>query len=165
MKATRTRPCQVEGCDRLGSNRGWCDEHHDVRFMRYVIKAPSGHWIWVGARHGGGSGYGLFNLGRPQTAHRAAWQLFRGPIPEGYHVDHLCRLRICVNPLHLEPVTQRVNNLRGWSVMAHNAEKTHCVNGHPFDEANTLRWGAGRRCRTCYYAWTAARRERRRAAL
>lgn len=83
--------------------------------------------------------------------------MVHGPIGAGMVIDHLCRNRACVNPGHLEVVTVRVNTLRGHTIQATNANKTHCKRGHPFDEANT-RWikhtrKSGvfleRRCRTC----------------
>lgn len=83
-------------------------------------------------------------------AHRVAWQLLGGKPVKGLVLDHLCRVQICVNPAHLEQVTQQENTLRGEGTAALNARKTICVNGHEFDEENT-RWLAdGRReCKTC----------------
>lgn len=104
-------------------------------------------WIWTSNRTAGG--YGQFHFqGRPQAAHRLAYEWMVGPIPEGLHLDHLCRVRFCVNPAHLEPVTPAVNTQRGG-----NAIKTHCPKGHAYDERNTI-WttskkGRDRHCRTC----------------
>jgi len=82
--------------------------------------------------------------------HRVAYEHFVGPIPEGLHLDHLCRVRHCFNPDHLEPVPPRVNTLRGVAVTAHNAAKTHCKHGHEFSPENThIRPGGGRACREC----------------
>jgi hypothetical protein len=87
------------------------------RFMKFVVKAESGCWEWRGARLGSRSQYGQFSLkslGRPVIpAHRMSWELYRGPIADGLTIDHLCRNTICVNPSHLEPVTQAENNRRG----------------------------------------------------
>lgn len=75
-------------------------------------------------------------------------------MPAGLGLDHLCRVRRCVNPAHLEPVTDRVNILRGQAPSAVNAAKTHCIRGHPFNSVNTY-WFTetngtrGRQCRTC----------------
>src|SRR5581483_10202744 len=88
-------------------------------------------------------------------AHRVVYQAFVGEIPAGYTIDHVrangCTRTDCVNYLcHLEVVTMRENVLRGGGPSAINARLTHCREGHPFDEANTIRTRAGkRRCRTC----------------
>lgn len=78
-------------------------------FDRYVVPQEE-HWVWIG---GMSSGYGIMNYkGTQYPCHRAAWLLFKGPIPEGLEVDHLCRMRICCNPDHLEPVTHAENMRR-----------------------------------------------------
>ncbi|MEU2992920.1 HNH endonuclease signature motif containing protein [Streptomyces griseoincarnatus] len=96
-------------------------------------------------------GYGVIkSQGAMHNAHRVAYEVLVGPIPEGMHIDHLCRVRRCVNPHHLEPVTQRENTLRGDGPTAIHALKTHCPQGHPYDEVNTYVCSAGRRhCRKC----------------
>jgi len=93
------------------------------------------------------NGYGRTQVGgKTQMAHRAAWEQVHGPIPEGLEIDHLCRVRACVNPDHLEAVTHVVNVRRGLG----NQTKTHCPQGHAYDEANTRITPAGRRsCRAC----------------
>lgn len=95
-------------------------------------------------------GYGMFHLeGRPRMAHRISYELAYGLHGPGLELDHLCGVRHCVAPLHLEAVTHTENVRRGrggeW-----NARKTHCPAGHPYDEANTYHPPrGGRRCRTC----------------
>src|SRR6185369_13442505 len=75
------------------------------------VDASGDCWIWRGTDDG--KGYGVMHLGRTTTtAHRFAYTLLVGPIPPGLQIDHLCRNRACVNPDHMEPVTQRVNSLR-----------------------------------------------------
>lgn len=99
-------------------------------------------------------GYG--RIGR-DFAHRRAYVAARGPIPAGLELDHLCRLRRCVNPDHLEPVTHAENMAR-----SSGALKTECIHGHPFDEANTYRRPDGTRdCRACVRARVAKYQERK----
>lgn len=87
--------------------------------------------------------------GRMVLVHRWSYTHLVGEIPEGRQLDHLCRVRNCVNPAHLEPVPAKINTHRGMSPAALNLRKTHCLNGHPFDEENT-RWYRGtRNCRAC----------------
>lgn len=112
-------------------------------------------WTWEASKNCGG--YGHFTAGgRHFSAHRFAYELLVGPIPEGLDLDHLCRVRNCVNPAHLEPVTRRENLLRGKTIQARNAAKTHCPQGHPY-------WGDNlyidaRGCRSC---WTCKRANKR----
>ena len=118
------------------------------RFWAKVVKTD-GCWVWIGAHIP--DGYGSFSAnGRVGLAHRFSYTQFVGPIPEGLQLDHLCRNRTCVRPDHLEPVTSRENSLRGQTVAARHAAKTHCDAGHEFTEANILRTRLGnRQCRAC----------------
>jgi hypothetical protein len=114
-------------------------------------EAPGVCWEWLGSVDR--DGYGRFGIVQPVrnlAAHRTSYELFVDRIPDHLVIDHLCRNRGCVNPAHLEVVTNRVNLLRGRGIGARNAAKTHCTHGHPFDEKNTIyRRSGGRDCRTC----------------
>ncbi len=111
----------------------------------------TGCWLWTGSRNG--TGYGQIWLdGTMVGTHRFSYEIHIGPIPENMTLDHLCRVRHCFNPRHLEVATHRTNILRGTGATARNARKTRCKNGHLFDESNTY-WRAGRtkrRCRECH---------------
>lgn len=130
----------------------------EERFWAKVQKTET-CWLWTGAKET--RGYGHFTLGgrtdrRIVKAHRYAYELLVGPIPEGLTLDHLCRVRWCVRPDHLEPATNRENQLRGDGQGGRNARKTHCPKGHPYDEANTYIDSLGRRvCRQCRRAYRA----------
>ena len=88
--------------------------------------------------------------GRGAYLHRLVYEALRGPIPEGLQLDHLCRNRGCCNPDHLEPVSSRENILRGETIPAACAAKTHCLNGHPLSGGNLVVLLDGRRnCREC----------------
>lgn len=105
-------------------------------------------WLWTGAITGGG--YGVTSLnGEHRMAHRAVYGLMVGEIPQGLQLDHLCRVRHCVNPDHLEPVTAQVNTLRGEGISAKLAKRTHCKNGHEYTTENTAIQYGWRRCREC----------------
>lgn len=106
-----------------------------------------GCWTWTAHTN---DGYGQFHDGtRDVGAHRWAYEWVHGPVLIGLELDHLCRNRACVNPLHLDPVTLRENQMRGAGFVAANAAKAHCPQGHPYDEANTYRHGSRRQCLTC----------------
>lgn len=100
-------------------------------------------------------GYAVFNFTsengkRKSKAHQFGYELVWGPIPDGYEPDHLCRVKACCRPSHLESVTHRENMLRGNTIAAKFAAKTHCPQGHPYDEANTYRTSKGyRQCIAC----------------
>lgn len=137
------------------------------RFWPKVQKTGS-CWLWLGALHPT-AGYGRIRLagrGAPTVpAHRVAYELLVGPIPDGLVLDHLCRNRGCVNPAHLEPVTNGENVRRGVSFSTANRRKTHCPKGHPYDAANTyLVRGQWRACRTCRREWKSEFRAKARAA-
>jgi len=131
-KPTNPRPrntCSVAGCDKYVSARGWCENHFkkwqrngtptpvkpsaEERFLFHIAVDHSGHWLWEPV---GPKGYGTYfvpdGVGSHTLPHRWAYEHFVGPIPQGLTIDHLCERRNCVNPRHLEPVTQQVNSLR-----------------------------------------------------
>lgn len=163
--------CSVDGCTKPVWRRDLCSVHYSRwikvngpgrprsrglvdRLDEKIVTGP-GCWAWIGSRATGGYG-SIWRDGRNVHAHRAVYELLVGPIPDGLHIDHLCRNRNCVNPDHLEPVTLVENILRGEGIMALNARKTHCMHGHPFTEENT-HWRARdgklwRSCRTCEQA-------------
>lgn len=122
----------------------------EERFWSKVAKADgNGCWNWMASLNS--DGYGQFTINRrPLRAHRYAYELLKDAIPAGLVLDHACRNRRCVNPDHLEPVTNRENVLRGIGLSAIGARRTQCVNGHPFDQANTRIDAHGHRiCRAC----------------
>jgi len=119
------------------------------RFWSRVNKTK-GCWLWVGST--ATNGYGGFMVGGKNfRVHRLSYELIKGEIPDGLQIDHLCRVRNCVNPDHLEAVTQRENIFRGVAITVQNARKTHCKYGHAFTPENTGRNGKGRRCKVCVY--------------
>ena len=162
------RTCNLDGCDNPHDARGWCRVHYQ-RWRRYGdplgfaertttaerfwskvdTSDRDGCWLWTASHHP--AGYGQFYDGdRLIYAHRFAYEHLVGPIPAGLHIDHLCRTPACVRPDHLEPVTNRENNLRGVSPAAANARVNECKNGHPYDLVNTYWRPDGKRdCRTC----------------
>lgn len=134
----------------------------EARFWGKVLKTRD-CWLWLGKLV---NGYGRFTgrvtTNRIERAHRAAYEMFVGPIPDGLTLDHLCHTndptcpggsscphRRCVNPAHLEPCTRGENSLRGNSEPAINARKSACDNGHPFEPSNTYLWQGQRHCQTC----------------
>lgn len=126
------------------------DPRMPERFWRKVEVDPeTGCWLWTAYLTS--AGYGQFQFGcRHEFAHRAAYAGLVGPIPEGLQIDHLCRNRRCCNPDHLEPVTQKENLLRGDTIVAACAAKTHCPHGHPYAGDNLRIQGKGARyCKIC----------------
>lgn len=129
-------------------------------------------WLWTAALHSAGYGVVRINCSKENRkgelvyAHRFVYESLRGPIPHGLHLDHLCRVRNCVNPDHLEPVTGKVNALRGTSPAAKNAKKTHCKRGHELAGENLyLRPDTGtRQCLICkhlnFKEWYAKKTEK-----
>ena len=142
------------------------------RFLENVEPGANGCIEWTGGLNG--VGYGQFYRGKkiPGTkspgdtgkgyAHRWSYEHYVGPIPEGLHIDHLCRNRKCVNPEHLEPVTVRENLLRGIGPSAKHAKKTHCPAGHEYAGDNLYVHPVKRMrvCRACGSARAQRARDR-----
>lgn len=153
--------CIVDGCSSLRWSQratGYCVKHqrrvdrhgdpnvvrgfrsHEERFRASVHVADDGCWLWRGTLND--KGYGKFYVdGRQRPAHRWSYEHFVGPIPDGLEPDHLCRVRNCVNPNHLDPVTHRENSQRA------AYSRTTCVRGHELPEPGPD--GGRRVCRTC----------------
>jgi hypothetical protein len=125
-------------------------------------------WLWTGAING--HGYANFRVdGKVVGAHRFSYSYFRGPIPDGLHLDHLCRVRHCVNPAHLEPVDAKTNIYRGelaTKIWPARRTKTHCPKGHAYSSWNTYvnERTRNRVCRICHAAACAAWKLSRRAS-
>lgn len=175
------RHCSVLNCDNPARARGLCNKHYlrawndgtldlvaplpkaAARFWAKVDREGSGGcWLWTASVcH---EGYGRFNatdIALPSTlAHRIAYEWLIGPITDGLHLDHLCRVRNCVNPEHLEPVTPAENTRRAAN---HNSSKLYCAAGHPFTAENTSVYYGKRACRICRNQWSREYKARRRA--
>lgn len=127
----------------------------------------SGCQVWLGYIQS--KGYGVVGVGRRTAlAHRISWELASGPIPEGLMLDHLCRVRCCINPAHLEPVTGSINVLRGNGpavTKARNQSIVNCPQGHLYSVENTYidKTGA-RNCRMCHRILERTRRKAKKNA-
>lgn len=121
------------------------------RFLnKFKVDETSGCWLWFGSRNR--KNYGVIKLERQRRnamAHRFCYEALVGPIPEGMQLDHLCRTPNCVNPNHLEVVSNRENVLRGSTIPAAYAKRTSCKNGHPFIGDNFYIKNNARICRLC----------------
>lgn len=116
--------------------------------QKSIPEPNSGCWIWIGDLNKNGYA-SLYFEGKTRRAHRILYEHVNGPVPTGLVLDHKCRVRCCVNPDHLEAVTQKINVLRGIGPTSVNAAKTHCVHGHPFEGENLKYKGTWRACRIC----------------
>lgn len=123
-----------------------------------------GCWLWQLSTN---NGYGRFRIpggsGEQAYAHRTSYESFVGPIPAGYQIDHLCRVPRCINPAHLEAVTQAENIRRGVAPTIVNWRAGVCKHGHSTDDAY-VRTDGSRRCRTCHREQQRVAEKRRRAA-
>ncbi len=123
-----------------------------------------GCWMWTGFIQRDGYGVIFSRHRRHALAHRVMYELYRGEIPAGLVVDHLCRNRACVNPAHMEPVTIVENIWRGVAPAAQNKRKTHCKYGHELSVDNTYTWNGKRACRACGKRKTREYLQRQRSA-
>jgi len=169
MGLISVRICSVDGCVKPVRTKGMCNACYEYRrkhgtterrgkvltppeerFWRYVDKAGplpprrpdlGSCWLWTAGRDA--KGYGSFDsngLLPERAAHRVAWMLLRGPVPEGLQLDHLCLNEQCVRPDHLEPVTNAENMRR--AVL----NRQRCRNGHPLSPSSV---GKRLRCEIC----------------
>lgn len=123
------------------------------------VDAAGPCWLWTG--HRSAQGYGRIGTGEGRAValvHRVVWELLVGPIPASLELDHLCRVRSCCNPDHLEPVTHAENVRRG-AFGANRLPLAKCRRGHDFTPENTAVYARQRECITCRNA----RRERKSA--
>lgn len=128
--------------------------------MWYNISMINTDDCWLYAKYTN-KGYGqIYYQGKRHLVHRIMYENFAGAIPEGYQIDHLCRVPTCINPKHLEAVTPRENYLRGLSPAAQAARRKLCPKGHKYTAVN---WGKRkRRCRTCDAQWQKDYQKRKR---
>lgn len=167
-----TRVCGVDGCNKKHYGRGMCLMHYSRnrvgkivvvsqdtrataldRFLANIAIHQDGCWLWT-AKCNPITGYAYFGTNNEKIlGHRWSYEHYVGPVPDGLELDHLCRVRNCVRPDHLEAVTHQENMRRGvfspWQ-----KRKTHCKWGHPYDEVNTyhyttVRNGRTHTCRGC----------------
>lgn len=105
-------------------------------------------WLWRAGRKD--SGYATFDVeGVTFRAHKWYWEQINGPVPIGFELDHLCKIRHCVNPEHLELVSHYENVMRSSNIMAVHSRKTHCPSGHEYNLENTRLYQDRRYCKLC----------------
>ena len=198
VQSTEPETCSIDGCERPITFRArlWCNRHY-MRWYHHgdplgggparremgigVNKAEASAayfwsrvdksaacWIWTGCIVK--TGYGNIKVGgQIKLTHRYAYELAKGPIPNGLVIDHLCSVRACVNPDHLEAVTDEENRRRGLSYGIVNGRRDTCANGHPITEDSYRPRMDGVRarsyCRICKAAADRAYYQRRKGDL
>lgn len=151
--------------DRVAAFDRWTRSEREKQARFWMRVTKDYHWLWTGTVDTNGYGRVIID-GRNMAAHRVAYEWLVGPIPEGLELDHLCKVRHCVNPAHLEPVTHKENTARGDTITARASAKTHCPRGHVLAGENlvpsSLRNGR-RDCLACSRLRAAEYRKRKRA--
>jgi len=157
---SKNSTCIIEEFNRPPKGLGWCGTHYEYnringfpipkekqsleeRFLSKVQKTDT-CWLWTASQAQTGYGQFYYNY-KNYKAHRFSYEFYKGAIPEGLYIDHLCHIALCVNPEHLEAVTPLVNAQRGYKAL-----RKYCLHGHEFTEENTyIRKQGSRMCRTC----------------
>jgi hypothetical protein len=132
-----------------------------VRNWSRIEGTAEGCWLWTGALTADGYGRVRVSRSRLMLTHRLFFLALVGPIPGDLQLDHICRVRHCVNPAHLEVVTLQENVRRGMAGARQRA-RTHCPSGHPYSGSNLRIGPYGRACRTCNNAAARRYRDRKR---
>ena len=150
------------------------DEWLQLIVIANLVGDPTGCWMWQGRT---GRGYGVLNIHQDRVyIHRLSYTIWKGPIPDGLHIDHLCCTKLCANPSHMEPVTNVENAIRGNRGQGTNcgrgtrrtaprSERNVCVEGHPLTKENSIpvQYSNGtlsKKCRICYRQYQAAYRRK-----
>lgn len=140
------------------------------RVKRNIKIDVKGCWVWQRTISKNGYGGAWLKTGYRQgintSAHRVSYLAFKGEIPARYQIDHLCKVRSCVNPEHLEAVTPRENVMRSDAKFKEQMRRTHCPQGHEYTVENTYyrpsrAGGVCRNCKQCFYERNKARYELR----
>jgi hypothetical protein len=165
--------CRVQYCTSQVQALGLCSTHRsqlyfggpvrprnrDLPFSEWLqrrveVDPQTGCWLWTMGKNSNGYAFGRFPGSTSRQMHRLTYLQLVGPVPKGMVLDHVCRVRHCVNPRHLEATTNRVNILRGVGAPALNARMSSCRKGHQFKTESN----GSRRCPVCKLEWQRERR-------